>query len=155
MQNFRPPAFVRDGFRWRGRLFHLTYAYHIDPAVLLARVSALSAIPVLGTSIVHEESDAENPYDHTHFAWLWERPVDLVGSRIMDVIFQGQPVHPIIATKKSLTWMLKVSLINTTTVSRPARRRSFLLLMGHGSSCHSVLNGENSSILRRLLRQIC
>ena len=65
MQNFRPPAFVRDGFRWRGRLFHLTYAYHIDPAVLLARVSALSAIPVLGTSIVHEESDAENPYSCT------------------------------------------------------------------------------------------
>ena len=100
----------RDSFRWRGRYYHLTYAGHIPAQMLLALLSAMSRIPVTGTSIVHECSDAECPYDHTHFAWMWERPVDLQGSRIMDVVLQPDtaPVHPNIESKKSIAWMQRV-----------------------------------------------
>lgn len=103
----RPP---RDSFRWRGRLYHLTYAGHISAELLLALLAAVSAIPVIGTSIVHESSDADCPYDHTHFAWIWDRAVDLVGSRIMDVVLQpgAAPIHPNIETKKSIVWMQRV-----------------------------------------------
>jgi hypothetical protein len=60
---------------------------------------------VLGTSIVHEASDAEAPYDHTHFAWLWERAPNLHGARLMDVIVDGVTIHPHAVHKSSLKWM--------------------------------------------------
>ena len=100
----------RDSFRWRGRYYHLTYAGHIPAQMLLALLAAISSVPVIGTSIVHESSDAECPYDHTHFAWMWERAVDLLGSRIMDIVLQlgSAPIHPNIETKKSVPWMQRV-----------------------------------------------
>jgi hypothetical protein len=100
----------RDDFRWRGRYYHLTYAGHIPAQMLLALLAAMSGVRVIGTSIVHEASDAECPYDHTHFAWMWERAVDLKGSRIMDVILQfgTAPIHPNIESKKSIAWMQRV-----------------------------------------------
>ena len=101
---------ARDSFRWRGKFYHLTYAGHIPAELLLALLAAVSAIPVIGTSIVHESSDADCPYDHTHFAWIWDRAVDLLGSRIMDVVLQpgAAPIHPNIETKKSIAWMQRV-----------------------------------------------
>ena len=92
-------------FRWRGRLYHLTYAGHIPRAVLLQRLESISSIKVLGTSIVHETSDADSPYDHTHIAWLWEHAVDLIGSDLMDVQHAGATVHPNIESKKSIAWI--------------------------------------------------
>lgn len=92
-------------FRWRGRFYHLTYRGHISPQALLLLLASISRVKVLGTSIVHEESDAEAPYDHTHFAWLWEKAVDLVGCGIMDIFHSGSMVHPNIETKKSIQWI--------------------------------------------------
>ena len=51
----------RDAYRWRGRFYHLTYAGHIPAQILLQLLTAISSIPVIGTSIVHEASDAESP----------------------------------------------------------------------------------------------
>ena len=102
------PAGANGGFRWRGKLYHLTYKGHIPPILLRARVLNLSTIRVIGISCVHETSDAEAPYDHTHFAWIWERAVDLVGCDKMDVHFGGARVHPHIQTSKSLAWMERV-----------------------------------------------
>ena len=95
-------------FRWRGKLYHLTYKGHIDRSVLLARLNIITTIHALGWTCVHETSDAEVPYDHTHFAWIWERPVDLLGCTLMDVYDGGVCVHPNIQTGKSLAWMEKI-----------------------------------------------
>ena len=92
-------------FRWRGRLYHLTYKGHLERSVLLARLQSITTIRVLGWSCVHETSDAEVPYDHTHFAWVWERAVDLQGCHLMDLTDGGVTVHPNIETKKNLAWM--------------------------------------------------
>ena len=94
-----------DGFRWRARCWHLTYAGHVPHDVLLARLASATSISALGTSIVHEASDAEAPYDHTHFAWLWERAPNLHGARLMDVELDGGVVHPHAVHKKSLKWL--------------------------------------------------
>lgn len=99
---------MNSNFRWRGRLYHATYKGHIPPAALVSLVKNLSGIRVLGTSCVHEESDAEAPYDHTHFAWVWERAVDLSGCHLMDVTHGGTRVHPNIESKKSLAWIERV-----------------------------------------------
>ena len=103
----RPPVLgqARDGFSWRSKLYHLTYAGHIPKDMLLQLLLSISSVPVTGTSIVHEASDAEFQYDHTHFAWLWDKAVDLIGSRIMDVLWNGSIIHPNIQTRKSLKWM--------------------------------------------------
>jgi hypothetical protein len=58
------------GFRWRARFWHLTYRGHVPPELLLLQLSSLTSIRALGTSIVHESSDEEAPYEHTHMAWL-------------------------------------------------------------------------------------
>jgi hypothetical protein len=92
-------------FRWRGKLYHLTYRGHIPHQSLLNRLHAISGIKVLGYSCVHEASDREAPYDHTHFAWMWVKAVDMVGCDRMDVLHNGAMVHPHILSKKSLAWM--------------------------------------------------
>ncbi len=94
-----------DGFRWRARAWHLTYVGHVPPEKLLAALTAASSVPVLGYSIVHEQSDSEAPYDHTHFAWLWASKVNLHGSHILDVVVDGQRVHPHAEHRKSLLWL--------------------------------------------------
>ena len=91
-------------FRWRGRAWHLTYKGHLDHEALLAQLHGLSSIAVLGSSVVHESSDAEAPYDHTHLCWWWARAPDLNGAHLMD--FKG--VHPHAVTKKSLKWVERI-----------------------------------------------
>ena len=92
-----------DKFRWRASAWHLTYQGHIPPELLLERLtSATKSNRVLGSSIVHEASDAEAPYAHTHFAWLWERMPNLHGARLMDVEIGGTTIHPHAVHKKSL-----------------------------------------------------
>jgi hypothetical protein len=94
-----------DAFRWRARAWHLTYAGHIPADVLLALLHKSTSIRALGTSIVHEHSDEEAPYAHTHFAWLWERAPNLHRSRLMDAKLHGAVVHPHAVHKKSLKWL--------------------------------------------------
>jgi hypothetical protein len=73
--------------------------------MLLSLLARITSIHTIGTSIVHECSDAEAPYDHTHMAWLWERAPNLHGSRLMDVELDGCIVHPHMVHKKSLPWL--------------------------------------------------
>ena len=95
-------------FRWRSRWWHLTYAGHIDPDVLLRlllSVSASATLRVNGSSIVHERSDVDAPYDHTHFAWMWETAPNLRGAHLMDADVAGVRDHPHAESRKSLKWM--------------------------------------------------
>lgn len=95
-----------DTFRWRARAWHLTYAGHIPAELLLAKLAgATKSIDVEGHSVVHEASNAEVPYPHTHFAWLWKASPNLHGARLMDVEFDGVTVHPHAVHKKSLRWL--------------------------------------------------
>ena len=104
-----PPAQSNQGsFRWRSTAYHLTYAGHIPRDVLLALLTTLSSIPIVGWSIVHETSDAEAQYDHTHLAWLWKRAVNLSGAQLMDIRYNGVLIHPNIVTKRSLQWVQRI-----------------------------------------------
>ena len=60
---------------------------------------------MLGSSIVHEQSDAEVPYDHTHFAWMWEGAPNLRGAHRMDVLLEGIRIHPHMVHKNAIKWM--------------------------------------------------
>ena len=60
----------------------------------MLQLERITSILAIGTSVVHEKSDAEVPYDHTHFAWLWDRAPNLHGARLMDVLHSGVVVHP-------------------------------------------------------------
>lgn len=102
------PAGGAQRFRWRGRYYHLTYKGHIPPSILLAKLRSMSQVKVLGYSIVHEASDAEAPYDHTHLAWLWHMAVDLIGCDLMDAFDGVAIVHPNIESKKSIQWLQRV-----------------------------------------------
>ena len=98
---------MSNGFtgRWRAVAWHLTYKDHIPAFLLLAALAAITRTKVILTSIVHEASSAEVPYNHTHFAWLWEKGVDLMGCRIMDILWNGATFHPNILYKKNLCWL--------------------------------------------------
>ena len=97
-----------DGFRWRARAWHLTYRGHVPSDVLLAKLGRATTIAAIGTSIVHEASDTEVPYPHTHFAWLWQRAPNLHGARLTDVEVDGCVIHPHAVQKKSLKWLQHV-----------------------------------------------
>ena len=93
--------------RWRSKLNHLTYPGHICMELLLYTLAAASSStrrPV-GTSIVHETSDAEHPYAHTHFAWWWSEAPNLHGTALFDVVVDGVRIHPHAVHKKSWRWM--------------------------------------------------
>ena len=94
-----------DGFRWRACMWHLTYPDHLPPQTLLALLERTTSIKTVCTSVVHEQSNAEVPYGHTHLAWLWERAPNLHGSGIMDVEINGSIIHPHAVHKKSLKWL--------------------------------------------------
>ena len=135
-------------FRWRARAWHLTYAGHAPHELLLTLLREASSIPVLGTSIVHEENDAEAPYEHTHFAWLWERTPNLHGARLMDVLIEGVIVHPHAVHKKSLKWLQliftryhhghKVSASGKPAFAAPVAGPC-------GRSCRHALSGATTS----------
>ena len=98
-------ANMDDGFRWRARAWHLTYRGHLPPQTLLELLERATSIQTVCTSVVHEQSNAEVAYDHTHLAWLWERAPNLHGARIMDVDIDGCIIHPHAVHKKSLKWL--------------------------------------------------
>ena len=73
-----------DMFRWRARFWPLTSAGHLPAELLLRQLASVTkSNTVMGSSIVHEASDVEVPYAHTHLAWLWERAPNLHGARLM------------------------------------------------------------------------
>ena len=114
-----------DSFRWCARAWHLTYAGHVPPQVLLLLLAAATSVKVLGTSIVHEVSDAEVPYDQTHFSWLWAGPVNLHGAHIMDAFGLGRTIHPHVRSTASRCRGCRASLSGTiTATSRAAARAS-------------------------------
>lgn len=120
-------ASPEDGFRWRARAWHLTYRGHVPRELLLAKLQRVTSIRALGTSIVHESSDAEAPYDHTHFAWLWERAPNLHGARLMDVEWNGCTVHPHAVHKKSLKWLQQIFVWYHAGAKCDASRRSLFV----------------------------
>ena len=93
------------GFRWRARFWHLAYRGHVPAEHLISKLASITSICTLGHSVVHERSDAQVPYDHTHFAWMWERAPNLHGSWIMDIELDGVRLHPHMVHKKSLKWL--------------------------------------------------
>ena len=91
-----------DTFRWRAPS---KYA-HIPAELLLRHLSSVTkSNTVLGSSVVHEASDAEAPYARTHLAWLWKRAPNLHGARLMDVECEGTMIHPHTEHRKSIKWM--------------------------------------------------
>ena len=94
----------KDCFRWRARFWHLTYCGHVPAELLLSKLARLTSIRTLGHSVVHERSDAQVPYDHTHL-WMWERAPNLHGSRLLDIELDGVQLHPHMVHKKSLKWL--------------------------------------------------
>ena len=95
----------KDCFRWRARFWHPTYCGLVPAELLLSKLARLTSIRTLGHSVVHERSDAQVPYDHTHLAWMWERAPNLHGSRLLDIELDGVQLHPHMVHKKSLKWL--------------------------------------------------
>lgn len=81
-------------YRWAARHYHLTYKTHIPFETLKSLVaSAFAPAKVIAFSAVHERSDKDAPYDHTHVYFYLEYKCRRRGN-IMDV---GE-VHPHVQT---------------------------------------------------------
>lgn len=81
-------AVCKEGFRWENIHYHLTYKGHQDFEELKALAKAAFG-DVIGWSIVHETSDKDNEYEHTHFYFLLGKKPQRRGN-IMDI----HGVHP-------------------------------------------------------------
>ena len=87
-----------NSYRFRKAGAHFTYKGHIPFGFLLGHFANLAPGVARNTwhgqppedtdwnvyfnwySVVHESSDAENSYDHTHFAFEWKNSVDRIGT---------------------------------------------------------------------------
>lgn len=84
----------KDGkreFKWANLEYHMTYKGWI--ALELLKAAVLATFPhssILAYSMVHEESDGENPYKHTHFYFKLDKKSERRGARLMDI----DGVHP-------------------------------------------------------------
>ena len=114
-----PPPFeltpepIPDDFVWRGKCFHLTYPSHIDKELLMNSVKNATSTQLRGWSACHESKWTTDPhteevshYDHTHFALIFQVPINLQGSRKFDVYcpVNGQ-YHPNVQRKLNMTAM--------------------------------------------------
>lgn len=80
--------YQKEGFRWENVHYHLTYKGHHDFEVLKA-LAKKAFVEVIGWSLVHERSDKDAEYDHTHFYFLLPKKVTRRGN-VMDI----DGVHP-------------------------------------------------------------
>ena len=97
------PVAIPDGFRWRTKLGHLTYAAHIPHEQLITHATMITCVPLVGFSVVHETSP--DGHQHTHFGWMYKSALDLVGARKFDIYFCGAVIHPHMQPKLSATAM--------------------------------------------------
>lgn len=102
MLKLEPIAIPAD-FRWRMRCGHLTYAGFIPHEQLIGHAGIITSTKLIGWSVVHELG--EDDYEHTHFGFIFDRPLDLVGARKFDVMIAatGTIVHPNMQPKVTMT----------------------------------------------------
>ena len=133
--------------RWRSKLNHLTYPGHICMELLLYTLAAASSStrrPV-GTSIVHETSDAEHPYAHTHFAWWWSEAPNLHGTALFDVVVDGDRcAHTSACCTQEVVALDACCRVSSRVIILDSRR---MLLASPRSWCPSADCGKSS--LRR------
>lgn len=95
-------------FRWRGKMYHLTYKGHIRAFDLLD-LAEKELGKLLAYSVVWEAPEKKGvreglPYNHTHFLFWLVDPPDKIGERKMDY----KDVHPNIQTRSSKKWFWHV-----------------------------------------------
>ena len=89
---------IPDGFRWRHKNGHLTYKTFLPHEQLITHAKMITTTPLVGWSVVHETVDG---YEHTHFGYLYLRPLDLTGARKFDIYSNGNVIHPHMQPKVS------------------------------------------------------
>ena len=99
------PVEIPDGFRWRTQFGHLTYSAHIPHEQLVILASSITSIHLKGWSIVHETG--ADGHAHTHFAWMFNTKLDLLGARMFDTlnVKTGTMLHPHMQPKLSAASM--------------------------------------------------
>lgn len=117
------PQKIPDNFTFRGKLFHLTYAEHIAPDVLLNTARRATSTPLLGYSIAHEDTSEYGDegqqlsagYEHTHFAMIFSAKVMLKGSRKFDAFISDatdplgvRQIHPNVQPTISMAQMEQI-----------------------------------------------
>ena len=110
-----PPVFSRLApveipvdFSWTRKMYHLTYAGHLSVEAVLNRVRQVTSTPLVGYSIVHEDTteyaddgtEMVEGYKHTHVALIFATALHLKGARKFDVVIDDEDtnelrvVHP-------------------------------------------------------------
>ena len=119
------------------------------PAELLLRQlsSVTKSNTVLGSSVVHEASDAEAPYAHTHLAWLWERAPNLHGARLMYVECERAPRSILMRStanrSSGCSWCSRGTTQGTSSAP-PASQPLWRRLLGLGSNCRRASSGTTT-----------
>lgn len=92
-------------FRLQNRKIHLTYKTHIDPEIWLAWAKGSKKLHIDSYSIVHETSDENHPYPHTHILLDSgkNKKFNTTNCRFFDWILSEtkEVIHPNIATIKT------------------------------------------------------
>jgi len=92
----------KSNFRLQNQRIHLTYKSHIPPEAWLTWFKNCKKKNISFYSIVHESSDENHPYDHTHILIEFEKVFQTRNSRFFDWELPDKSViHPNIKPVKS------------------------------------------------------
>jgi len=90
-----------SSFRFHSCKAHFTYQGHIPVQDLLGFLQEKA--PLKWYSIVHETSDTETPYDHTHAAVEWVKVLDTRNPRYFDYYWTHPHIQKITNMKHAMT----------------------------------------------------
>lgn len=81
-------------FRLNNKVLLLTYKHHLPKQELDDFLSDVFNVVVEECYIAWENGDKECPYEHTHVAIKWDRPVQSRDPRCLDFIYDDDQIHP-------------------------------------------------------------
>lgn len=115
------PQEIPDDFVWKERMYHLTYAEHIDFARIHETVRRATSVPLVGWSFVKEravtvydDGTGADVYEHTHAALMFKTNLNLKGCRKFDVFVPDSAsglvnqYHPNVQPKVNLVQMEQI-----------------------------------------------
>jgi len=134
-------------FRLQNKRVHLTYKSHIPHEAWLSWFNSVKKKTISFYSIVHESSDENHPYDHTHVAIEFEKQFQTRNSRFFDwELPDKSKIHPHIKpikTKKHWYNCLEYHYKENkpfTNVERPLNKSEIEEIWKHDSLKKALLS---------------
>lgn len=83
-----------SNFSLKATRVHLTFKTHLEVDNLIEHIASCSKKEIKHFSVVHENADDSDPYEHTHALIWFKKQVQSKNPRIFDLVVNDEVIHP-------------------------------------------------------------